>query len=201
MVLDYHNLNLYDNDNKNIHIVGECHSNIEYENLICSIIEKIDPDGIAVESSTYISLNSGGIEQAKKYSSSLDIPIAVVDQREEWMKRKLGKNKNDIISEANSFQKYMKQIGDVTPRIITDARNVIRDKFGREEFKILYTEREKYMASRVKAFQEYVQGDIVLVCGAFHVFAISELIEVVNPIISENRILDSEDNSIFLQWY
>lgn len=200
MALSYYNLNLYNNDNENIHIVGECHNDIEYENLICSIIERTEPDGIAVESSRYISLKCGGIEQAKKYSHAMNIPIAIVDQREKWVREKLGINKYDIILEANSFQEDMKKIGDVTPRIITDSRNAIRDKFGREKFKILYTEREKYMASRVKAFQEYVDGTILLVCGAFHVFAISELIDVVEPEISKDRILDSENNSMFLEW-
>lgn len=194
MVLKYENLNLYDDTNNNITIVGECHTNIEYENLICSIIEDIEPDGIAVESSTFINLVDGGISQSKIYASDLDVPLAIVDQNEKWMKNKLGEDKSDIILTANKYQQYVHNIGDITPRIVSDARNIIRDKFGEKAYQTLYTQREEYMGSRVNGFQDYVDGEVLLICGAFHVYALSEMVDISASYIEDNRILEDNYN-------
>lgn len=200
MVLKYSNLNIINQKNDNITIVGEVHHSIEYENLVCSVIEDLEPDGIAVESSTAVNLIDGGIPQAKIYSSSMDIPLAVVDQNYKWLDDRLDSDRYNVITKANSYQNEVKEIGDVTYRTIVNSRNKIRDLYGENVYRSLFTDREEKMASRSKAFQKKLDGHIILICGAFHVPAIADMIDVVKPNIKDSRIYSNKNGRIYSKW-
>jgi hypothetical protein len=160
----------------------------------------LEPDGIAVESPTAVNFIDGGIPQGKIYSSSMDVPLALVDQNYKWLNDRLNSDRRKLVRTANSNQDKVKDIGDVTQRTIVETRNQIRDMYSEEEYRALFTKREKKMASRSKAFQERINGKILLICGAFHVPAIADMINFVEPNIENNRIYTNQNGKIYSKW-
>lgn len=192
-MLDYKNLDIVDKTIENITIVGEIHQNEEYQSLVSNIIEINKPDIIGVESATtYPFCISGGIPQSKQYASDLDCKIVTLDQNEEWMHEKLDDKRMSAVYYGNQLSSLVEDMGDITPSIVSDARNNVRDNLGEYVFRVLFTEREILMSRRLKYVNnKYPEKNIVVVVGGFHIYALKELYDIVDYIECDHRISES----------
>lgn len=200
-MLDYNNLELIDDSINNITLVGEIHQDEEYQNIVTSVIENKNPNIIAVESSTIHPFYfSGGIAQSKHYGSDLECKVVRLDQDEEWMDSKLGSDRMSAVYYGNQLKHLVKDLGDINPRIVSEARNNVRDNLGEYPYRILFTVREILMSRRLKYINnKFPNQNIVGIFGAFHIYAISKIYDLVDPLSCDNRIV--KNPSIHNKWH
>lgn len=198
MVSKWDGLNIFQQYDDDIYIVGEAHNSYTSESLVWNILEGVEPNGIAIEQSPiYDSIpprfsNTGGISRAYHYSKSTNIPVALIDENITWMKSNTNGNSSEIIRVANSPQNQQTEVGDFYMNTIMESRNLVRDNFGIENYEAIFIKREQNMARRILGFNERVSGPIVAVVGGFHVHAIIEFLDLVDANIEDRRISESQ---------
>lgn len=179
-------------------VVGERHRKRSSRQLVASVLEDYDIDGVCVEVSPetgYRDDGGGAIGKALVWATHEDIPRYYVDESKEDVIDGFG-NRWTAIKYLRSIENRdpVHEAGLIDREMCSTVRTEIRDRYGENAVNLVLENREEKMAGRAKWVSEQVDSNVLLVVGGAHFDAIVDLLENgVNPIhVGDSRVRNNE---------
>lgn len=163
--------------------IGEEHGNPKSGRLADKILDKVQPNTVAIERGPRVRVGRGGraaMGSCVEYARETDAPLLLIDESRSKYLSRCG-NTRGINRIGNKFSHPIGENGNLNRRAITDARMRIRDKLGQDTYEAFYEFRERGMLSRLNtALDEGFETPMVVAVGTFHVLAMRDLYPVVD---------------------
>lgn len=158
-------------------IVGEEHTGegaTRSRELGEEILNEYQPQTVAIEAPPGRATGGrGAMSLANGYARRNGADLLTIDNQRGPMRRAVD-NFSDYLGTANTFTYPIQEDGDLNPKAIENARQLVYELYGEEAYYEMYTHREEKMAARLREAAASFQPPIVLFCGAFHVPALVE---------------------------